>query len=116
MSRPSKRMAPPSTWSAPDTQLIIVVLPEPLGPMRPKRSPARTLMLTRLSAVKPPKRLTSPSTSRSGGTSATPQAPGQAEQALGRQHHEGHEHHADDEQVHLRGDRHGGELGGGPQQ
>src|SRR5438034_6383303 len=53
MSRPSKMMWPPSTGSEPDTQLISVVLPEPLGPISPKRSPGFTAMLTWLSARKP---------------------------------------------------------------
>src|SRR5262245_48067988 len=111
MSCPSKRMVPALTGRTPDTQLMRVVLPEPFGPMRPKRSPGRTERLTPFSAVKPPKRLTSPSTSRSGSAmgSAAPQAARQAEDALGRQDHERHEDHADDEEVHLRGDRHGGD-------
>ena len=67
ISRPSKRMAPPLTGSTPETQLMSVVLPDPFGPMRPKRSPALTDKVTPFSAVKPPKRLTSPCTSSSAG-------------------------------------------------
>ncbi len=42
ISRPSKRIRPPSAGSEPDTQLMRVVLPDPLGPIRPNRSPALT--------------------------------------------------------------------------
>ena len=42
MSSPAKRTVPPSLQaSTPEMQLIRVVLPEPLGPIRPKRSPVR---------------------------------------------------------------------------
>src|SRR5262245_17543485 len=112
MSRPSKRMVPPLTGSTPDTQLMSVVLPEPFGPMSPKRSPARTDRVTPFSAVKPPKRLTSPSTSSSAPAtaSAAPPPPRESEDPLGGEDHEGDEHDAHDEQVHLRGDRHRREL------
>src|SRR5206468_11920049 len=118
MSRPSKRMRPASAASAPDTQLMSVVLPEPFGPMRPNRSPAFTDKLTRLSAVKPPNRLTRPSTSSNAPAiaSAPSQASHQTEDALGRQDDEGDQHDAHDEQVHLGGDRHRGDLLGRPQQ
>src|ERR1700675_480883 len=108
MSRPSKRIAPPLTGSTPDTQLMSVVLPEPFGPMSPKRSPALTDRLTPLSAVKPPKRLTSPCTSSSASAiaSAPSQAPHEAEDSLGREDDEGHEHDAHDEQIHLGGNGH----------
>ena len=39
------RMLPPSLSSAPEMQLISVVLPEPFGPIRPKRSPLAISML-----------------------------------------------------------------------
>ena len=42
MSTPSKRMRPPSGARAPETQLMRVVLPDPLGPMSPNRSPGFT--------------------------------------------------------------------------
>jgi hypothetical protein len=41
--------------SDPEMQLMSVVLPEPFGPMSPKRSPAAMAMLTSDSALKPPK-------------------------------------------------------------
>src|ERR1044071_189467 len=101
-------MRPASAARAPDTQLISVVLPDPLGPMRPKRSPAFTWRLTPFSAVKPPNRLTSASTSRSApamAASAPPELPDEADQSLGSQHHEEDQHDAHDQEVQLRGDR-----------
>src|SRR5690349_10393279 len=65
ISRPSKRMLPVSFLSVPAMQLTSVLLPEPLGPIRPTRSPCRTVKSTPSSAVKPPKRLVTPDTSRS---------------------------------------------------
>src|SRR5499433_969012 len=116
-SCPSKRMRPPSEARAPEMQLMRVVLPEPLGPINPKRSPGFTWRLTRLRAVKPPKRLITACTSRRGvATLSAPQAAHQAEDALGGEHDEGHQHYAHDEQVHLRGDGHGGELLGRAQE
>ncbi len=44
--------------------LISVVLPEPLGPTRPKISPSRTSRSTPASACRPPKRLVTARTSR----------------------------------------------------
>src|SRR5882724_8013751 len=77
-------------------QLMSVVLPEPFGPMRPKRSPALTCSVTPLSAVNPPKRLTMPCTSSSAPAMASPasQAPHEAQKTLGRQDDEGHQHDA----------------------
>ncbi len=40
----------------------MVLLPEPFGPIRPRISPLSTLNDTLLTAVKPPKRFTSPFT------------------------------------------------------
>src|SRR5262245_4636411 len=54
-----KRMDPAVGVTAPETQLKHVVLPEPLGPMSPRISPAFTSNETPLSAVKSPKRLVS---------------------------------------------------------
>src|SRR5258705_10995033 len=48
-------MVPAVGGSAPEMQLKSVVLPEPLGPMRPRISPSRTSKDTPFSAVKPPK-------------------------------------------------------------
>src|SRR6266852_7674363 len=65
MSSPSKRMLPSSFLSVPAMQLTSVLLPEPFGPMRPTRSPGRTMKSTRSSAVKPPTLLVTPETSSS---------------------------------------------------
>src|SRR5262245_5033415 len=62
ISRPSKRIDPPFGTSAPESRLKIVLLPEPLGPMRPRISPWATSNETLLTAVKPPNRLESPRT------------------------------------------------------
>jgi hypothetical protein len=66
MSRPSNSTRPSSLNRAPETQLMSVVLPEPLGPMRPRRSPGATSSVMLSSAVKPPKRLARPLTFPSG--------------------------------------------------
>ena len=50
-------MEPAERGSAPEMQLKQVVLPEPLGPMRPRISPGLTSNETAWSAWKPPKRL-----------------------------------------------------------
>ena len=55
--RPSKRTVPVSLASVPHRQLTSVLLPEPFGPMRPRRSPALTVSEIPSSATKPPKRL-----------------------------------------------------------
>src|SRR3954454_5320441 len=47
-------------------QLKIVVLPAPLGPIRPTISNSPTLMLTSRRACRPPKRIETPSVSRTG--------------------------------------------------
>jgi hypothetical protein len=60
---PSNPIEPPSLASDPQMQLMSVVLPEPLGPMMPSRSPERTVRLTSESATKPPKRLVTASIS-----------------------------------------------------
>ena len=59
MSSSRNVTVPGSVRNAPEMQLISVVLPEPLGPISPKRSPGRMSTLTLSSAVKPPKRLVS---------------------------------------------------------
>src|SRR6185503_8536542 len=68
-------MAPSVGGRAPEMQLKSVVLPEPLGPMRPRISPSRTSKDTAFSAVKPPNRLVRPVTV-SMGTDAGPGARG----------------------------------------
>ena len=55
-SRPKSEMAPSDTGSVPEIRLKSVVLPAPFGPMRARRSPARTLSVTPSTAWSPPKR------------------------------------------------------------
>src|SRR5437879_3383951 len=59
-SRPSTWAEPPLSGRSPVSILITVVLPLPLGPRKPKISPASTRKLTPSTAVKSPKRLTRP--------------------------------------------------------
>src|SRR4051812_18083345 len=63
ISRSWKRIEPDVGASVPDNILKIVLLPDPFGPIRPRISPCSTLNETLLTAVKPPKRFTSPLTS-----------------------------------------------------
>src|SRR5215216_2306528 len=56
MSRPRKLILPWFSGSAPVIRLNIVVLPAPLGPIRPRISPALTSKLTLSTATRPPKR------------------------------------------------------------
>ena len=62
ISLPSNSIEPPSWRSDPEMQLMSVVLPEPFGPIRPKRSPGAMARLTSDSAVKPPKCFETPFT------------------------------------------------------
>ena len=62
ISAPSNRIEPAVGTSVPDSMLKIVLLPEPLGPIRPRISPCSTRNDTLLTAVKPPKRFTNPFT------------------------------------------------------
>src|SRR5437879_11890343 len=62
ISSPSNRIDPAVGSSGPDSMLKIVLLPEPFGPIRPRISPCSTRNDTLLTAVKPPKRFTNPST------------------------------------------------------
>src|SRR5437588_9583945 len=61
-STPLNMIEPAVGSSVPDSMLKIVLLPEPLGPIRPRISPCSTRKDTLLTAVKPPKRFTNPST------------------------------------------------------
>src|SRR5438132_1281924 len=55
-------MRPRDGSISPDSMLKSVVLPAPFGPMIAFRSPARAVIETRSTAVKPPKSLPRPST------------------------------------------------------
>src|SRR3979409_1366640 len=61
-STPLNMIEPAVGISVPDSMLKIVLLPEPLGPIRPRISPCSTRNDTLLTAVKPPKRFTNPLT------------------------------------------------------
>src|SRR5690349_15148307 len=61
-SLPSNLIDPAVGGKVPDSMLKIVLLPEPFGPISPTISPWSTLNETLLTAVKPPNRLTRPST------------------------------------------------------
>src|SRR2546423_502741 len=63
ISAPSNSIEPAVGTSVPESMLKIVLLPEPFGPIRPRISPSSTWNETFATAVKPPKRLTSPLTS-----------------------------------------------------
>src|SRR5882762_10165361 len=62
ISAPRKRTEPASGLSAPAMRLKTVLLPEPLGPIRPRISPSATSNETLLTAVKPPNLFVSCST------------------------------------------------------
>ena len=66
MSRPLKAIVPAVGLSRPDTQLTRVVLPAPFGPMMPTISPRWMVRSISRMAIKPPKRLVMPRTSRRG--------------------------------------------------
>src|SRR5207237_7730317 len=61
-SAPSNLIEPEVGGNVPDSMLKIWLLPEPLGPIRPRISPRSTVNDTLLTALKPPKRFTRPST------------------------------------------------------
>ena len=65
---PSKAMRPPLGRTRPVTTLKKVVLPAPLGPIRPMMALRGMTRSISLSATTPPKRLVSPRTSRMGAT------------------------------------------------
>ena len=61
MSSPLNRMRPEVGCNTPVRQLKKVLLPAPFGPMIARISPRLTSKFTLLSAVRPPKRIVSPS-------------------------------------------------------
>src|SRR5512144_293647 len=75
-----------------------VVLPAPLGPMMPRISPGAARKLTSLTAVRPPKRLVTASSSSIASHRAQP-LPEEAHQALGDEAHDHDEQAAVDDQV-----------------
>src|SRR5271165_2248424 len=61
-STPSNFIEPELGGNVPESMLKIVLLPDPLGPIRPRISPRPTVNDTWLTAVKPPNRFRRPST------------------------------------------------------
>ena len=66
MTSPANDTDPPSGRVVPHTQLKSVVLPAPLGPTTPTASPTPTSIDTSDNAWRPPKRLDTSRTARSG--------------------------------------------------
>src|SRR5215471_461216 len=79
-----------------------VVLPDPFGPTRPRISPAFRVKLRPSSARKPPKRLTSPSTVRSGSGDIDPPALKERDEAIRQEKNEAHDQRAIDQLEILR--------------
>src|SRR6476661_8772191 len=75
-----------------------VVLPAPLGPMMPRISPGAARRLTSFTAVSPPKRLVTASSSSIASHRAQP-LPDPANQALGHEAHDHDEQAAEDDQL-----------------
>jgi hypothetical protein len=62
-SKPAMRAVPALGGMKPASMRMVVDLPAPLGPRKPTTSPRATVKLTSSTAVKPSKRLVSPSIS-----------------------------------------------------
>src|SRR5579883_1237365 len=84
--------------------LMQVVLPEPLGPTRPRISPCLRSKVSPSSARKPPKRLTKLSTVSSGAVSGDidPPAAEERNEAVRQEQHQPHDEEAVDELEVLR--------------
>src|SRR5262245_5683614 len=109
MFEPLNAIVPWSQMSAPEMQLIMVVLPDPFGPIRPRRSPSPRWRSTPFSATNPPKRLVSPLTLRIGsamalGLGAHAPVGEEADQPARGEDDEAHQHHPDQQHVELGGD------------
>src|SRR5262249_24562245 len=96
ISTPAKRIAPASDRSSPDSWLISVVFPAPLGPMMAWVSPASTLRSTAWVATSPPNDLTRPGTARSGSAILGRGAGDQTEEAA-----PGEQHDDDEDRAHY---------------
>src|SRR6185503_17886239 len=70
MLRPSSVIAPPSGRNAPVTRLMVVVLPEPFGPIRPTISPRCRSAEKPATAAMPPKCLFSALATKYGASGA----------------------------------------------
>src|SRR2546429_5823048 len=75
MSSTRKRTVPEVGGKAPVIMLNSVVLPQPLGPMMQRSSPAPMDRLTPRKTWSPPNRLVTPPTSRSGGVTTRRRPP-----------------------------------------
>ena len=82
--RPSRAIAPPEARTNPVTASMRVVLPAPLGPMRPTTSPGATESDTPSTATTEPKRTVSPSTASVAPATGTTSAAGSGPRAVGR--------------------------------
>src|SRR5579883_1073703 len=75
ISCPSKRMVPALGASSPESRLMSVVLPAPLGPMTAWSSPSLRSSMTSLTAASPPKCFESPVTRSTASDTARFQPP-----------------------------------------
>src|SRR5439155_2175277 len=100
---PRNRISPVVTGSTPETRLNTVLLPAPLGPMRPWIAPSVTTMERSATAARPPKRRDTPLSSSSNPDSHLARAGSaaalhRASQPTGNRHKPvGHEQHGQDE-------------------
>src|SRR5262249_20958028 len=120
-----KRISPALSAVTPVIRLKTVLLPAPLGPMRPWIDPAATVIGRSATACTPPKRRETPRSSRSKAGSRgrrrpaaqslaqAPRCARQRHEALGREQHRENENGAEDEDLvvmelaqELGGDRH----------
>src|SRR3954470_10391978 len=81
MSRPSNVQLPVFGWSNPVSRLNSVVLPAPLGPIRPVIPPRWISRWSTATAVRPPKVRVMPSTTTAGSGLATPTSHGRSRRA-----------------------------------
>src|SRR5579875_3182653 len=91
MDRPPKYTWPPSGRWGPVMTLMQVVLPDPLGPTRPRISPGLRSKLTPSRARNPPKRFTRDSTRRRIGPASgdiDPSEPQHGDEAVGEEEDE----------------------------
>src|SRR6185437_7289250 len=104
MSRPAKRTLPPLGARSPESRLISVVLPAPLGPISPWTPPPCRSSETSLTALRPPKRFDRSAILSAGSATARRRQPlqraklaAQAADAFGQQ-----QHGEDDEEAHRQ--------------
>src|SRR5579883_109837 len=106
-SSPAKRMRPDEGFNIPEIRLKSVVLPAPLGPMRPRISPSATAKLTASLATSPTKRrVTRSSSSSTRRLPADPRRGGMAlqggdetDEPLRLRHRDDHDERAVDDEV-----------------